>query len=89
MDFLTILSYLPGFYWFFNSLVCLSINYVKNCCKQRFLFPPEIYQNDLAILGGNNLFKIYCKTLIFSQPFNLAKLAFEIKTLKIKAAKII
>ena len=31
---------------------------------------------------------IYCKTLIFSEPFNLAKLAIEIKTLKIKAAKI-
>ena len=30
----------------------------------------------------------YCKTLIFSEPFNLAKLAIEIKTLKIKAAKI-
>ena len=28
------------------------------------------------------------KTLIFSEPFNLAKLAIEIKTLKIKAAKI-
>ena len=58
MDFLTILSNLPGFYWFFNCLVCLSITYVKNSCEQRFLFPPEIYQNDLAILGGNNLFKI-------------------------------
>ena len=31
---------------------------------------------------------VYCKTLIFSEPFNLAKLAIEIKTLKIKAAKI-
>ena len=31
----------------------------------------------------------YCKTLIFSEPFNLAKLAIEIKTLKIKATKII
>ena len=30
----------------------------------------------------------YCKTLIFSEPFNLAKLAIVIKTLKIKAAKI-
>ena len=30
----------------------------------------------------------YCKTLIFSEPF-LAKLAIEIKTLKIKATKII
>ena len=30
----------------------------------------------------------YCKTLIFSEPFNLVKLAIEIKTLKIKAAKI-
>ena len=30
----------------------------------------------------------YCKTLIFSELFNLAKLAIEIKTLKIKAAKI-
>ena len=31
---------------------------------------------------------VYCKTLIFSEPFNLAKLVIEIKTLKIKAAKI-
>ena len=31
---------------------------------------------------------IYCKTLIFSEPFNLAKVAIEIKTLKIKAVKI-
>ena len=30
----------------------------------------------------------YCKTLVFSEPFNLAKLAIEIKTLKIKEAKI-
>ena len=30
---------------------------------------------------------VYGKTLIFSEPFNLAKLAIEIKTLKIKAAK--
>ena len=34
------------------------------------------------------LLSTYCKTLIFSEPFNLAKLAIEIKTLKIKAAKI-
>ena len=34
------------------------------------------------------LANVYCVTLIFSEPFNLAKLAIEIKTLKIKAAKI-
>ena len=39
-------------------------------------------------VGINTLQYNYCKTLIFSEPFNLAKLAIEIKTLKIKAAKI-
>ena len=51
---------------------------------QALVFDPQYIQFKPKGAGVT----LYCKTLIFSEPFNLAKLAIEIKTLKIKAAKI-
>ena len=66
------------------------MDHARNSKIKQFC-PSAIYKQNVSIsLRLSDSVKCrrgYCKTLIFSETFNLAKLAIEIKTIKIKAAK--
>ena len=63
--------------------IYLSVIVVNKTVGWAWQAPEKVLPQSLARTCTD-----YCKTLIFSEPLNLAKLAIEIKTLKIKAAKI-